>query len=249
MWSRRRAPGGPGAPWCALPPGRAARALGHPGVHLRPRFSLLPSFLCINFCYIFARIVPATYLAISCVFFSICFCQGIFQLNLGAMASPSSPKDKFVVNVINPYLAEVKKHPQVVRMEDGVLHQEDLKGPIKEGSVQARLEEVEQEVFKYKKMTERGVEANFDITNELKNYFLKEMWERIAASEDRIIELQGQINDLHNQNCEYELRFMRMSLGAECRIQETSFSYETGEPLPWKRFAKDYVINANKDDE
>ena len=165
------------------------------------------------------------------------------------MASPSSPKDKFVVNVINPYLAEVKKHPQVVRMEDGVLHQEDLKGPIKEGSIQARLEEVEQEVFKYKKMIERGVEANFDIINELKNYFLKEMWKSITASEERIIELQGQINDLHNQNYEYELRFLRMGLGAECRIQETSFSYETGEPLPWKRFAKDYVINANKDDE
>ena len=168
------------------------------------------------------------------------------------MASPSSPKDTFVVNVINPYLAEVKKHPQVVQMKEGVLHQEDLKGPIKEGSVQARLEEVEQEVFKYKKMTERGVEANFDITNELKNYFLKEMkemWERIAASEDRIIELQGQINDLHNQNYEYELRFLRMGLGAECRIQETSFSYETREPLPWKSFAKNYLINANKDDE
>ena len=63
------------------------------------------------------------------------------------MASPSSPKDKFVVNVINPYLAEVKKHPQTVRVEDGVLHQEDLKGPVKEGSTQARLEEVEHEVF------------------------------------------------------------------------------------------------------
>ena len=37
-----------------------------------------------------------------------------------------------------------------------------------------QVEEVEQEVFEYKKMTERGVEANFDITNELKNYFLKE---------------------------------------------------------------------------
>ena len=213
---------------------------------------MLPSFLCINFSYIFARIVPATYLAISCVFFSICFCQGIFQLNLGAMASPSSPKDKFVINVINPYLAEVKKHPQVVRMEDGVLHQEDLKGPIKEGSIQARLEEVEQEVFEYKKMIERGVEANFDIINELKTYFLKEMkemWKSITASEERIEELQGQIYDLHHQNCEYELRFMRMGMGAACRIQETNFSYETGEPLPWKRFAEDYVINANKDEE
>ena len=233
----------------APPLGRAGRPPGHPAARLRPRFGPLPSFLCINFSYIFARVVPATYLAISRVFSSICFCQEIFQLNLGAMASPSSPKDMFVVNVINPYLAEVKKHPQVVQMKEGVLHQEDLKGPIKEGSVQARLEEVEQEVFKYKKMTERGVEANFDITNELKNYFLKEMkemWERIVASEDRIIELQGQIDDLYNQNCEYELRFMRMSLGAECRIQEMSLSQETLARYPWKRFAKDYVINANK---
>src|SRR4051812_12798842 len=49
------------------------------------------------------------YLAISCVFFSIYFCQEMFPLELGSIASPSSPKDKFVVNVINPCLAEVKK--------------------------------------------------------------------------------------------------------------------------------------------
>src|ERR1041385_2774062 len=35
-----------------------------------------------------------------------------------------------VVNFINPYPAEVKKHPQTVRMEDVVLHQEDIKEPI-----------------------------------------------------------------------------------------------------------------------
>src|SRR3954469_24138284 len=97
---------------------------------------------------------------ISCVFFLICFFQENFQQDLGAMASPSSPKDKFIVNVINPYLTEVKKHPQTLWVEDGVLHEEDLKGPVKEGSIQARLEEVEQEVSKYKKMVERGVEAN-----------------------------------------------------------------------------------------
>src|ERR1041385_4079617 len=150
------------------------------------------------------------------------------------MDSPTFPKDKFVVNVINPYLAEVKKHPQVVRMEDGVLHQEDLEGPIKEGSIQARLEEVEQEVFKYKKMVERGVEANFDLIKYLKAFYkkeMKEMWKSITASEERIEELQGQIYDLHHQNCENELRFMRMGMGAACRIQETNFSYENGQPL------------------
>ena len=59
------------------------------------------------------------------------------------MASLSSPKDKFVINVINPYLAEVRKHPQVLRVEDGVLHKEDLKGPAKEGSTEERLKEMD----------------------------------------------------------------------------------------------------------
>ena len=140
------------------------------------------------------------------------------------MASPSSPKDKFIVNVINPYLDEVKKHPQILWVEDGVLHKEDLKGPVKEGSIQARLEEVEQEVFKYKKMVERDVEANFDIIAELKahhNKEMKEVWSSMVALETKVFELQGKIYDLHNQNCEDELMFVRMGLAAECRILET----------------------------
>ncbi|KAE8800331.1 hypothetical protein D1007_24184 [Hordeum vulgare] len=84
------------------------------------------------------------------------------------MASPNSLKDKFLVNVINPYLAEVKRHPQTLWVEDSVLHIEDQKGHVKEESTKARMEEVEQEVFKYKLMIEHGVEAHFDIIAELK---------------------------------------------------------------------------------
>ncbi|KAE8788630.1 40S ribosomal protein S5-1 [Hordeum vulgare] len=87
------------------------------------------------------------------------------------MASLKSPKDKFLINVINPYLAEVKRHPQTLWVEDGVLHKEDLKGPVKEGSTRARL------------------------------------------------------------------------------ILETEESCVEGGPVPWKRFAKDYLRNKNKDEE
>ena len=73
------------------------------------------------------------------------------------MASPSSRKDKFVVNVINPYLAQVRKHPHTLSVEDGILHKEDLKGPVKEGSAKEQLKEMEHEVLKFKKMVERGV--------------------------------------------------------------------------------------------
>src|SRR3954468_23995636 len=102
------------------------------------------------------------------------------------MASPSSPKDKFVFNVINPYLAEVNKHPQVLHVEDGVLRKEDLKGPVKGGSTEDRLKEMEQEVFKYKKMVERSVEDNFDMMNELKTFHKKEMLSSLDALQDKI---------------------------------------------------------------
>ena len=167
------------------------------------------------------------------------------------MASPSSPKDKFVVNVINPYLAEVRKHPQTLHVEDGVLRKEDLKGPVKEGSTEDRLKEMEQEVFKYKKMVERGVEANFSITNEIKSLYmeeLKDMWSSLTALEEKTETLQGQIYDHQNQNCEYDLKFSRIGLAAGCGILETAMSFETGEPLPWKRFAKESMFIPNNQD-
>ncbi|KAE8777383.1 hypothetical protein D1007_49858 [Hordeum vulgare] len=165
------------------------------------------------------------------------------------MASPKSPNDKFFINVINPYLIEVKRHPQTLWVEDGVLQKEDLKGPVKEGSTRARLEELEQEVFKYKLMIERGVEANCDIIAELKREHEEEMKEVrsiISALETIVFELQGHIYDLQNQNCEYELKFLRMGLSGRSRILDTEESCVGGGLVPWKRFAKDYLRNKNK---
>src|ERR1041384_7994529 len=140
------------------------------------------------------------------------------------MASPSSPKDKFLVNVINPYLAEVRKHPQILHVEDGVLHKEDLKGPVKEGSTKERLKEMEHEVFKYKKMVERGVEANLNIANDMKSFYYEEIrdtWSSMTELEEKGIELQRQIYDLQNQNYEYEHKFSRLSSSAESMVLET----------------------------
>ena len=111
---------------------------------------------------------------------------------------------------------------------------------------------MEQEVFKYKKMVERGVEANFSITNELKSLYLeelKEMWSSLTALEEKIETLQGQIYDHQNQNCEYDLEFSRIGLAAECRILETEMSFEAGEPLPWKRFARGSMFIPNNQEQ
>ena len=60
------------------------------------------------------------------------------------MTSPSAPKDKFFEKVINPYLAEVLQHPQTIEMREGVLHIRDVEGPKKTGSMETRLEAMEQ---------------------------------------------------------------------------------------------------------
>ena len=88
------------------------------------------------------------------------------------MAASSSSKEKFFENVINPYLQEVMQHPQSIQMREGVLHIRDVKGPKGTGSVEARLEAMEQEVFRCKGMVERGLNANhlviMDFTRDLK---------------------------------------------------------------------------------
>ena len=114
-----------------------------------------------------------------------CVVTGITYANPG-YHHQSSPKDKFLVNIINPYLAEVKRHPQTLWVGDGVLHKEDLKGLVKDGSTKARLEEVEQEFYKYKKMIEHGVEAKIDIIAEMKAQHdkkMKEVWSSMDALE------------------------------------------------------------------
>jgi hypothetical protein len=45
-------------------------------------------------------------------------------------------------------------------LKDGKLQIEDVQGPTGEGSLEARMEVLEQEVFKYKKMAEREVDID-----------------------------------------------------------------------------------------
>ena len=76
------------------------------------------------------------------------------------MSSPSAPKDKCFERVINPYLAEVLHHPQTIEMREGVLHIRGVEGPRHTGSVETRLEALEQQVFKCQEMVERGLDSN-----------------------------------------------------------------------------------------
>ena len=154
------------------------------------------------------------------------------------MSSSSAPKDKFFEKVINPYPAEVLQHPQTIEMCDGLLHIRDVEGPKGTGSVETRLEAMEQQVFKCQGMVERGLNSNHMMIVEFTNNHkldTKNIEETIFKLHEKIEHLQAQIYDLQNQNCEYEYRFKRMSLAADLRIPETRSSFYDGDPIPWKK--------------
>ena len=153
------------------------------------------------------------------------------------MSSSEPSKDSFFAKVINPYLNELKMHPKELLLKEGKVQVEDVQGPQGEGSMEDRMKSLEQEVFKYKKMAEREVDIVHRIVAELIAKHEEEtakLWEDIFSLHKTTNNLQAQLYDVQNQNCEYETRFKRISAAASFRILETKSSFVDGEPLPWK---------------
>ncbi|KAE8820835.1 40S ribosomal protein S5-1 [Hordeum vulgare] len=89
-------------------------------------------------------------------------------------------------------------------MRKGVLHIRDVEGPKKTGSVEARLEAMEQQVFKCQGMVQRGLNANHIMITEFANKHKiddNDIGKHLSRLYDRIDHLQAQIYDLQNQNC------------------------------------------------
>ncbi|KAI5017586.1 hypothetical protein ZWY2020_042474 [Hordeum vulgare] len=153
------------------------------------------------------------------------------------MTSPNAPKDKIFEKVINPYLTKVLKHPQSIKMSEGMLHIRGVEGPKKTRSVETRLEAMEQQVFKCQGMVERGLNANHMMIPEFtSNHKMDaiDIGKHLSRLYDRVDQLQGQIYDPQNQNCEYEYKFKSIRLVADLRIPATRSSCHDGAPIPWK---------------
>jgi hypothetical protein len=153
------------------------------------------------------------------------------------MSSSGPSEENPLADTINPYMRELKMHPKELFLKDGKLQIEYVQGPTGEGSLEARMEALEQEVFKYKKMAEREVDIIHRINQELISKYKKEtseLWSDVLSLHETTNKLQAQLYDLQNQNYEYEARFKQMSVAASFRILETETSFLDGEPLPWK---------------
>jgi hypothetical protein len=73
---------------------------------------------------------------------------------------------------------------RAVSVKDGELQIKDVQGPKGEGSLEARMEALEQEVFKYRKMAEREVDIIYRINQELVAKYKKEtteLWKDVLS--------------------------------------------------------------------
>ncbi|KAE8790609.1 40s ribosomal protein s5-1 [Hordeum vulgare] len=95
-------------------------------------------------------------------------------------------------------------------MREGMLHIRDVEGSKKTVSVETRLEAMEQQVFKCQGMMERGLNANHMMITEFTNKHridANDIGKHLSTLYDRVDQLQGETDDLQNQNCEYEYRY------------------------------------------
>jgi hypothetical protein len=133
-------------------------------------------------------------------------------------------------------MRELKMYPKELSLKDGKVQIEDVQGPKGEGSLETRMQELEQEVFRYKKMVEHEVyiihRINIEIIANHKKETSKLRYD-ILSLHETTNKLQAQLYDMQNQNCEYETRFKQISSAASFRIMETKSSFLDGEPLPW----------------
>ncbi|KAE8821688.1 40S ribosomal protein S5-1 [Hordeum vulgare] len=170
------------------------------------------------------------------------------------MASPKVPKDKFSKKVINPYLAGVLQHPQAIEMREGVLHIRDVEGPKKTGGMEARLEAMEQQVFKCQGMVERGLNTNHMMITEFTNKHkidANDIGKHLSRLYDRIDHLQAQIYDPQYQNSELDAIENKVStielienLDKKIHNQITQYGFKVGMVLKNLK-EKEPTVNEN----
>ncbi|KAE8792075.1 40S ribosomal protein S5-1 [Hordeum vulgare] len=106
-------------------------------------------------------------------------------------------------------------------MREGMLHIRDVEGPKNTRSMEARLEEMKQQIFKCQGMVECGLNANHMMITEFTRKHMidaNDIGKHISRLYDMIDHLKAQIYDLQNQNCEYEYRFKSIRNQRLCRL-------------------------------
>jgi hypothetical protein len=106
-------------------------------------------------------------------------------------------------------MRELKMHPKELSLKDGKVQIEDVWGPKGDGSLEARMEELEQEVFRYKKMVEREV----DIIHRINQDSLPSTRKRLPSSRMTSCHSMRPPTDYKHNSTTCKIKTVSMRLG------------------------------------
>ncbi|KAE8820690.1 40S ribosomal protein S5-1 [Hordeum vulgare] len=118
-------------------------------------------------------------------------------------------------------------------MREGMLHIRDVEGPKKTRSMEARLEAMEQQLFKCQGIVERGLNTNHMMITEFTRKHMidaNDIGKHLSRLYDRIDHLQAQIYDLQDQNCTPSSHGMPMA--ATRSIRKRNYDEEDADLIP-----------------
>ncbi|KAE8805431.1 40s ribosomal protein s5-1 [Hordeum vulgare] len=108
-------------------------------------------------------------------------------------------------------------------MREGMLHIRDVEGPKKTGSIEARLEAMEQQVFKCQGMVERGLNANHMMITEFTNknkIDANDIGKHLSRLYDMIDHLQAQIMTYRTKIMESQKNQLELEYDAMKKVLE-----------------------------
>ena len=144
------------------------------------------------------------------------------------------------MGVVNRYLNSMVAPLKTLTFKEGVLLMEEAKAPKTEGTLEERLQKLEDATFRYGTVVERSLNAHYRMNLELEKKVeayeerIKYLEGKYAYALSQLVRFQALMWDVENQNCEYEARFKHISSAASFRFLETKSTFVDGEPLPWK---------------
>ena len=146
---------------------------------------------------------------------------------------------------MNRYLNSVMEPQKTVCFKEGVMFVEEVKAPKTVGTVEERLDELEDKTFRYGIVVYRSLDAhhfmNLELEKKVEEYKkrLEDLEDRYKYVIDKLEKIQCFMWDVENQNCEYEERFKKIASAATLRYNDPPTSFHDGRPFPWKMAERD----------
>lgn len=145
--------------------------------------------------------------------------------------------------IVNHYLNSVMAPMRTLTFKEDVLLMEEVKAPKTVGTVEERLDDLEQKVFRYNTIVERSLDAHHYMNLELERK-AEEYKGRLEDLEARYLHVISELDryqalmwDVENQNCEYEERFKKIAEAAALKYNDPPTSFHNGRLFPWKQEA------------